>query len=60
MRQQKLAELVSKGGTILVCQVCEKVLKFQESDLIPGIKLSTDLVASPCSGIIPKLFLVGR
>ncbi len=41
MQQQKLAELASKGGTVLACPVCEKFLKFQESDLIPGVKFST-------------------
>ncbi len=47
MQQQKLTELASKGGTVFVCQVCEKFLKFQESDLIPGVKLSTaDLVSA--------------
>jgi predicted peroxiredoxin len=45
MQQQKLTELARKGGKILVCRVCEKFLKFQESDLIPGVMLSTaDLV----------------
>lgn len=41
MQQQKLTELASKGGTVLACPVCEKFLKFTESDLIPGVKLST-------------------
>jgi predicted peroxiredoxin len=41
MQQQKLTELASKGGTVFVCRVCEKFLKFPESDLIPGVKLST-------------------
>ncbi len=41
MQQKKLTELANKGGTILACPVCEKFLKFQESDLIPGVKPST-------------------
>jgi predicted peroxiredoxin len=41
MQQQKLTEFASKGGTVLACRVCEKFLKFTESDLIPGVKLST-------------------
>ncbi|MHB9073788.1 MAG: DsrE family protein [Desulfobaccales bacterium] len=41
MQQQKLTEFAGKGGTVLACQVCEKFLKFPESDLIPGVKLST-------------------
>ncbi|MFA4904231.1 MAG: DsrE family protein [Desulfobaccales bacterium] len=41
MQQQKLTEFTSKGGTVYACQVCEKFLKFTESDLIPGVKLST-------------------
>ena len=46
MQQQKLTEFAAKGGTVFVCRVCEKFLKFQESDLIPGVRLSTaDLVS---------------
>jgi predicted peroxiredoxin len=46
MQQQKLTEFAGKGGTVLACPVCEKFLKFQESDLIPGVRLSTaDLVS---------------
>jgi predicted peroxiredoxin len=46
IQQQKLTELARKGGTVLACPVCEKLLKFQESDLIPGVRLSTaDLVS---------------
>ncbi len=41
MQQQKLTELVNKGGTVLACPVCEKFLKFTESDLIPGVKFAT-------------------
>ena len=41
MQQQKLTEFAAKGGTVLACRVCEKFLRFQESDLIPGVKLST-------------------
>lgn len=41
MQQQKLTELASKGGTVIACRVCERFLKFNESDLIPGVKFST-------------------
>ena len=40
MQQKKLTELANRGGTILACPVCEKFLKLQEADLIPGVKLS--------------------
>ncbi|MGB7913407.1 MAG: DsrE family protein [Desulfobaccales bacterium] len=47
MQQQKLTEFASKGGTVLACPVCERFLKFTESDAIPGVKFSTaDSVAA--------------
>lgn len=38
VHQKALAELVSKGATILVCQYCMKQLDVKESDLLPGFK----------------------
>ncbi len=40
-QQEKLTEFASKGGTVFVCSVCERFLKFPESDAIPGVKFST-------------------
>jgi predicted peroxiredoxin len=36
IHQKALAELVSKGATVLVCQYCMKQLEVKESDLLPG------------------------
>jgi predicted peroxiredoxin len=40
MQQKKLAEFINKGGTVLVCPVCEKYLHINQADLIPGVQLS--------------------
>jgi predicted peroxiredoxin len=40
MQQQKLVEFINKGGTVLVCPVCEKFLHINQADLIPGVQLS--------------------
>ena len=36
VHQKALAELMSKGATVLVCQYCMKQLEVNESDLLPG------------------------
>jgi predicted peroxiredoxin len=44
-RQKELADLMSKGATVLVCQYCMKQLDVAESDLLPGFKMGDpDLV----------------
>ena len=40
MQQKKLGEFISKGGTVLVCPVCQKFLSINQADLIPGVQLS--------------------
>ncbi|MBK8689216.1 MAG: DsrE family protein [Betaproteobacteria bacterium] len=35
-QQKTLAELMSKGATVLICQYCMKQLDVKESDLLPG------------------------
>lgn len=45
VQQKALAELMSKGATVLVCQYCMKQLDVKESDLLPGFKAGNpDLV----------------
>ena len=41
MQQKKLGEFISKGGTVLVCPVCEQFLHISQADLIPGVQLSS-------------------
>jgi len=44
-RQKELADLMSKGASVLVCQYCMKQLDVAESDLLPGFKMGNpDLV----------------
>ncbi len=38
IQQKALAELMSKGATVLVCQYCMKQLDVKEADLLPGCK----------------------
>jgi predicted peroxiredoxin len=40
MQQKKLGEFINKGGVVLVCPVCEKFLRINMADLIPGVQLS--------------------
>jgi predicted peroxiredoxin len=41
MQQKKLMEFINKGGTVLVCPVCEKFFHINQADLIPGVQLSS-------------------
>jgi intracellular sulfur oxidation DsrE/DsrF family protein len=36
VHQKALAELMSKGATVLICQYCMKQFDVKESDLLPG------------------------
>jgi predicted peroxiredoxin len=44
IQQQKLAEFINKGGTVLVCPVCERFLHINHADLLPGVQLSNAVV----------------
>ncbi len=37
--QKMLAELINKGGVVLICPMCMKHYGVKESDLLPGIKV---------------------
>jgi sulfur relay (sulfurtransferase) complex TusBCD TusD component (DsrE family) len=37
--QKALAEIIGKGGTVLVCPMCMKHYGLKESDLLPGLKV---------------------
>jgi sulfur relay (sulfurtransferase) complex TusBCD TusD component (DsrE family) len=37
--QKALAELMSKGATILICPMCMKHYGVKEADLLPGLKI---------------------
>lgn len=37
--QKMLAEVVNKGGVVLICPMCMKHYGVKESDLLPGIKV---------------------
>lgn len=39
--QKKLAELMSKGATVLICPMCSKHYGVAESDLVPGIRMGS-------------------
>ena len=39
-QQKILSELVAKGAVVLVCPTCIKHYNVQESDLLPGLKVS--------------------
>ena len=34
-----LAEIIAKGGTVIMCPLCLKHYGFTEADLLPGIKM---------------------
>ena len=38
--QKKLADLMAKGTTVLVCAMCMKHYGVLESDLVPGVKVA--------------------
>lgn len=38
-QQKEIAELVSKGGLVIVCPMCLRNAGFTEADLLPGVKL---------------------
>ena len=40
LQQKKLGEFIAKGGTVLVCPVCEKYLRINHADMIPGVQKS--------------------
>jgi sulfur relay (sulfurtransferase) complex TusBCD TusD component (DsrE family) len=39
--QKSLAELMSKGTTVLICPMCMKHYGVTQSDLLPGIKVGS-------------------
>ncbi len=41
VQQAKLAEFLRRGGTVLVCPVCDQVLHLDPRNLIPGVQFST-------------------
>jgi len=38
-QQEVLAELISKGATVIICPMCMKHYGVQESDLLPGLQI---------------------
>lgn len=40
-QQKKLADLMAKGATVLICPMCMKHYGVAESDLLPGIKVGS-------------------
>lgn len=38
-QQKMLAEIIAKGGTVIMCPLCLKHYGFSEADLLPGIKM---------------------
>lgn len=41
MQQKTLADIIAKGGTVIVCPMCMKHYGVKEADLLPGLKLGT-------------------
>jgi intracellular sulfur oxidation DsrE/DsrF family protein len=39
LQQKKLGEFIAKGGTVLVCPVCPKLMGINQADLIPGVQV---------------------
>ena len=39
IQQEVLAELISKGATVIICPMCMKHYGVQESDLLPGLQI---------------------
>ena len=40
-QQKELAEIISKGGLVIVCPMCLKQAGYTEADLLPGIKVGS-------------------
>lgn len=40
-QQKQLGELIAKGVTVLICQMCMKHYDISAEDVLPGIKLSS-------------------
>jgi len=40
-QQKKLADLMAKGATVLVCPMCMKHYGVAEADLLPGLKIGS-------------------
>lgn len=38
-QQKMLANIIAKGGTVIMCPLCLKYYGFSEADLLPGIKM---------------------
>lgn len=38
-QQKALAEVIAKGGTVIVCPMCMKHYGVKEADLVPGFKI---------------------
>jgi sulfur relay (sulfurtransferase) complex TusBCD TusD component (DsrE family) len=38
-QQKALGEIMSKGGTVLICPMCMKHYGIKEADLLPGLKV---------------------
>lgn len=38
-QQKMLANIIAKGGTVIMCPMCLKHYGFTEADLLPGIKM---------------------
>jgi sulfur relay (sulfurtransferase) complex TusBCD TusD component (DsrE family) len=38
-QQRMIAEILAKGGTVIICPMCMKHYGVQEADLLPGLKV---------------------
>ena len=46
-QQKALADLLSKGATVIICQMCMKHYGVEKADLLPGLKIGNpDLTGS--------------
>jgi len=46
-QQKALADLISKGATIIVCPMCMKHYGINEADLLPGMKVGKPELTGP-------------